>query len=409
MPKEGYGELCKMLWAQGIVLHIVDGKWSIKNQKGGFIGMPPKIRPISVFVGPRPKGSANQEDFNLQSRLALTDNDWTLVYGDTKTILACTHDIDLTQTITRQKRGAVDLAIQKFVALHPKFKPFCNLEAYWSVQVLFMVIFCIKANAAGKQLKKAAQNSMVGQQADSTQAQAASAQAAPLLVQQDNQLVVRAPKKRGRPRKADKAAMKVAMLSRKEPPLAALPPVVAPQPVVASQPVAVSQPVSTSDNDKGEVIDLNLLEDNADTTMGNVTAKFSQVNLNLKMPGDTSMNDQDDGSVFDMAQTTRPPLLACTALSGKLAPLSAAPVSAPVSSGVNTSHASLPPLASLHLPPAAPLGKGTAEAASSPPAVVTATTNTSGLASASGSIAPPTGITLATTAASTIAASTNVP
>ncbi|KAG9077110.1 hypothetical protein FS749_011034 [Ceratobasidium sp. UAMH 11750] len=269
MANEQYAAVMAALAAHGLALRKVDGKWETVEMPGGLSGLPPKLRGISIeFDVPKPKGSAGRgpsAGYNLQDKLAMTTDDYMLVYDDAKTILHRTHGIKLNDCLMKQDCSVVDHAVKKLVTLHSEFEAYRKL-GFWPVRAFFYQILRIW----------------------SSKYQAASR----------SKDVAKVRKRRGRPAgKSSKATVPTGQ------------PAIADPPALEENPVATTQPAPKAlqgedGDDDAEAFDLNIPSDDEDvpeetglldTTMGEATKLDLNPNATVNMSCDPRNDDNDDG------------------------------------------------------------------------------------------------------------------
>ncbi|KAG9075211.1 hypothetical protein FS749_013141, partial [Ceratobasidium sp. UAMH 11750] len=232
MPKDTTKDLQDLLREHGLSLRMKDGRMSLEEHAGA--GLPRKTRPIYIHIGPKPPGTPGRgepEGYNLQEKAHMNDDDYTLVYEDTKTVLERTHGIDMRRAITLQNPRAVDLAVQRLVSIHRELEAFAR-HGYWAPRAFIQMVLRNKSGRANTQARKA-----LVPEALPVGAQPAGAQQAQVPqegVQQGAEPAAKPPRKRGRPRKV------------KAPASGGVPTVAAqPVPVVIGQlaPAVIGQPV----------------------------------------------------------------------------------------------------------------------------------------------------------------------
>ncbi|KAG8728421.1 hypothetical protein FRC10_004995, partial [Ceratobasidium sp. 414] len=236
MPKDTVKDIQTLLRDHGLSLRMKDGRLSLEENAGAGTGLPRKARPIYVYVGSKPGGTPGRgepEGYNLQDKTRMNDDDYSLVYDDTKTVLERTHGIDMRRAITLQNPRAVDLAVQRLVGIHPELEAFAQ-HGYWAPRAFIQMVLRNKSCKANTQARRAP--ALEGPQAGAGTQQAGAA------AQQEAKPATKPPRKRGRPRKVKAPALEG------QPAIEGVPTVVA-QPVPQGEPalngalVAAAQPV----------------------------------------------------------------------------------------------------------------------------------------------------------------------
>ncbi|KAG8727955.1 hypothetical protein FRC10_005442, partial [Ceratobasidium sp. 414] len=118
MGNSEYEAIKAALTAHGLSLRKVDGKWETVEKPGGPSGLPVKLHEIKLkFVG-KPGGSPGRGEssgYNLQSTIAMSDGDYNLVHADAKVVLHHTNGINMNEAMTKQDRTALDHTVKKMI------------------------------------------------------------------------------------------------------------------------------------------------------------------------------------------------------------------------------------------------------------------------------------------------------
>ncbi|KAG9080328.1 hypothetical protein FRC06_006780 [Ceratobasidium sp. 370] len=284
MGNDQYEAIKAALVACGLVLCKVDGKWETVEKPGGISGLPAKLKVISMkFVEKKLKGSPGRGasgGFNLQTTLAMSNSDYDLVYADAKVILHRIHGIKMNEAITKQDRTVVEHAIKKLVAVHSEFEVYHKV-GLWPAWDFFQMILWVWANKYQQALK--------------------------------NLHLVKTRKRRGK-----------ALAEQGEAPVPAGQPVTVDPPATMDPPapegnlVAATQLASKAlqgenEDDDAETFNLEVSNDNdnpfdepsrlPDVTMNEATRLSVNPNTTVNMSFNPH-DDDEDGGVFDISQTT---------------------------------------------------------------------------------------------------------
>ncbi|KAG9077868.1 hypothetical protein FRC06_008655, partial [Ceratobasidium sp. 370] len=330
MPKDTVKDIQSLLRGHGLSLRMKDGQLRLEENAGAGAGLPRKVRPIYVYVGPKPAGSPGRgkpDGYNLQEETRMNDDDYSL--DDTKTVLERTHGIDMHRAITLQNPRAVDLAVQRLVGVHRELEAFAQ-HGYWAPCAFIQMVLRSKSCKANTQARQAL--APAGPQVEAQQAGAGA--------QQEAEPATKPPRKWGRPRKVKvlapegqlaiegvptigaqpmpqgepafsgalaAAAQPVpAIIGQPAPAIAAQPAPAVPIPVpvpVQPSPATAAQPASTivvqpvpklpHDDDDVETIDLEIDESEFDVTMASVAHNLSRMSIHAEQVG------EDPGDIIE--------------------------------------------------------------------------------------------------------------
>ncbi|KAG8727891.1 hypothetical protein FRC10_005489, partial [Ceratobasidium sp. 414] len=236
MPKDTVKDIQTLLRDHSLSLCMKGGWLSLEENASAGTGLPRKARPIYIYVGSKPGGTPGRgepEGYNLQDKTHMNDDDYSLVYDDTKTVLEHTHGIDMHRAITLQNPQAVDLAMQRLVGIHPELEAFAQ-HGYWAPRTFIQMVLRNKSCKANTQARQAP--ALEGPQAGAGTQQAGAA------AQQEAKPATKPPRKRGRPRKVKALALE-GQLAIEGVPTVVAQPVLQGEPVLNGALVAAAQPV----------------------------------------------------------------------------------------------------------------------------------------------------------------------